>query len=828
MMKPLRVLSFLGTVFIALNGHHFAHGQAGQDTSRASLPGFSARAQKAIRAISARSVRKYEEEAVAIGQQKTLENIEKEIRVARLFIKNELDTAMISAELTHAKASFAIVKRGLIVEKGGVQAHRNLSVSGAVLTQLLQDISLRKVQVDKMAETVVRHRFTLDSLSTDSLLYTLSSDSAKIISYLKKLQISNLSIGPADSLIDRTIYNLQNMQARIDPLVFELNFASESVEAEKESLSRLLFKRELNGFWHPLSTTRPFGEILLTSLSKERMAFEFYLRNNVTGFLFLAFSLLVSVIFLRSLRNRYTERPLSGGAPKEDILVLNNPFVSSVLITFSLFQFIFVDPPFVISVGFWFISICCLTWIFYGFISNYWRFFWITMSLLFCMACLTNLLLQVSLTERLMMVFLTLAGPCLGIHALTGNRRQPLKEQYILLAIRFFVIVEALALIFNLFGRYNLSKTLMMCGYVGLIIAILFLWTVRLIDDTLRLSNMLYKNPDRKLFYVNFDKLGNRAPTLLYVLLCLGWIILVGRNYYEFKQLLHPFNQYVTEIRSIGDYQFTIRDLMLFIGITGSSVMISRIVSFFATEPGIQPHDAQNSGSTIAANWLLLIRIVVVTSGILLAFAASGIALDRLTIVLGALGVGIGLGLQNLVTNLASGLIIAFERPVSVGDQVEVNGKLGTMKSVGFRSSIISLVDGACMIVPNGDLLSQHLINWTMGKERRMLIITVGVAYGTDLALVKKILMQLLVDNERIVSRPAPVVVAKEFGESAIEFQLIFWVRSMDQVLSVRSEVIEGIDILFRQNGIAMPFPQQDIYLKNFDGVPENKKPALD
>lgn len=815
-------------MILSLCCHSLAIAQATKDSAQGSENSFSTRAQKAIRRISGESIRKYQEEAVAIGQQKTLDNIDKEIQVARLFIKNELDTATISAELDNARASFAVVKKGLVVEKGGVQAHRNLSVSAAILTQLLEDMSLRKAQVDKMTERVVRHRYVLDSLSTDSLLYTLSSDSAKIISYLKKLQVSNLSIGPVDSLIDKSVEKLQDMQAKIDPLVFELNFAAEGVEAEKERLSRVLFKRELGNIWEPVPASMPFAEIFRTSIAKEKMAFKSYASNNVTGLFVLAVSMLVSVVFLRSLRSRYNEHLVAEGRPAEEILALKSPFLSSVLITFSLFQFIFVDPPFIISFSLWLVCIVSLTVIFRRFINRYWLFFWLNMSLLFCAACVVNMLLQVSQAERLIMLVLALAGVAYGIHSLTGARRKVVKEKYIGFAIRFFVVFEAISALLNLLGRYNLSKTLMMCGYVGLIIAILFLWTVRLIDETLRLSNSLYKNPDRKLFYVNFDKLGTKTPSFLYVLLCFGWLILVGRNYYEYRHIIMPFNQYITQVRSVGDYEFTIRDLLLFVGITGSSVLISRIVSFFATEPGIQTHDAQKSSTSIAANWLLLIRIVVVTSGILLAFAASGIAFDRLTIIIGALGVGIGLGLQNLVTNLVSGLIIAFERPVSVGDQVEVNGKLGTMKSVGFRSSVISLVDGACMIVPNGDLLSQHLINWTMGKDKRRLIVTVGVAYGTDLAHARDILSQLLSENERIMPRPAPLVVAKDFSESSIDFQLIFWVRSFEQSLSVRDQVISGVDKLFRENGITIPFPQQDIFIKNNNGSDESKKPALD
>lgn len=795
--------------------------QPAVDTGSVRQPDFTLRAQKAIRQVAEKSRQKYVDETVALGQQRTLGLLVKEIQAAKMFIKSELDTSSVSAEISRAKASFNVVKQGISSEKGEIPTHRNLTVSSAILTQLLRDMRERKGYIDKMAQRMVDHRYRLDSLSTDSLLYTLSADSVRLMSYMSKLMISNLTIKPADSLIDKTILDLQAMQSELDPLVFELDFALEGLESEKQKLSGRLFGEELPKLWEP-ATLSKFSQTIRFSYAKEEMVLQFYLANYAGRFMILLAALLISTMFLYSLRSRYNEyKPVDG--PPGTTRVLATPLPASILIVVSFFQFIFIDPPFIINLFFWTASIISLTIIFRGYISSHWLSFWLTMAGLFLVACLDNMILQVSTVERWLMLLLSGVGMMYSIRILSGNQLGTLKEQYIIYAIRFLIVCQFFALISNFLGRYNLSKTLMVSGYVGLIVAILFLWAVRMIDETLRLANSVYKTPDRKLFYVNFDKLGNRAPTLLYVLLCLGWFISVGRNYFEFRQIISPFNFYITETRSIGDYDFTIRDLLLFIGIGGSSVLLSRIVSFFATEPGIHASDRPNTTALIAANWLLLIRIAIITTGILLAFAASGIALDRLTIILGALGVGIGLGLQSLVTNLVSGLIIAFERPVSVGDQVEVNGKFGTMKSVGFRSSVLSLADGAYMIVPNGDLLSQHLINWTMGKGKKRLVIKVGVAYGTDLAVAKEILLQTITGNENIATRPQPIVIAKEFGASSIDFEMIFWVRNMDQSAFVQDQVINQIDVLFRQNDIVIPFPQQEVKI-SAQPSPDNKK----
>lgn len=781
-----------------------AFGQVLKDSVNSVKSDFPSRAKRLIKTVAEKSKKKYEDQTIALGQLKTLDLMEKEIQAAKLFMKSELDTSSVSAEIAKARVSFAVVRQGTFVEKGQIYTHRNLTVSAAILTQLLRDLSERKNHIDRMAKTIVTHRYRLDSLSSDSLLYTLAADSTAIMAYMNKLMISNLSIKPADSLIDKSISTLQTMQSALDPLVFELNLALEGLESEKQKLSKMLFVRELPNLWES-AHLNPFMHTMRLSYAKQKMVLEFYLTNYAVHFLIMFLALIVSTVFLYSLRSRYHER-FSAEETTENTRVLATPFPASVLIVISFFQFIFIDPPFIISVLFWLVSIVSLTLIFRGYVSQYWMRFWLIMAGLFLLVCLDNMILQASNVERWLIFAFSGAGLVYAVQILKGDQQGALKENYIIYAIRFLAISEFLALGFNIIGRYNLSKTLMVGGYVGLIIAILFLWAVRMIDEALRIANSVYRTPDRKLFYVNFEKLGNRAPTVLYVLLCLGWLILVCRNYFEFKHVISPFNLYITEPRSIGDYEFTIHDLLLFVGISCCSVLLSRVVSFFAADSSDQP----NKTASIAANWLLLIRIVIITSGILLAFAASGIAFDRLTIIIGALGVGIGLGLQNLVTNLVSGLIIAFERPVSVGDQVEVNGKFGTMRSVGFRSSVILLADGACMIVPNGDLLSQQLINWTIGKNKRRQVLRVGVSYGTDLLVAKNVLLQSITGNEGIMSHPQPSVFAREFASNAIVFEIIFWVHNLDQSAFVQDQVVREIDSLFKRNGIVIPFSQQD------------------
>jgi small-conductance mechanosensitive channel len=241
------------------------------------------------------------------------------------------------------------------------------------------------------------------------------------------------------------------------------------------------------------------------------------------------------------------------------------------------------------------------------------------------------------------------------------------------------------------------------------------------------------------------------------------------------------------------------------------SGMISRLVSFFASDRAAEPGIAGRKSGI--GSWLLIIRISITSIGVLVAFAAVGIPMDRLTIILSALSVGIGFGLQNLVNSLVSGLIISVEKPVNVGDIVEIGGQSGTVKSIGFRSSIITTGAGADIVIPNSEVLNQHLVNWTRESASRSVDVPVGVAYGTDLEHVIKILEELPAKDERILMFPKPNVLVRQFNSSAIDMQLSFWVKNITDTAAVKSDILLAIDRAFKENSIKIPLPQQELHI---------------
>jgi small-conductance mechanosensitive channel len=206
-------------------------------------------------------------------------------------------------------------------------------------------------------------------------------------------------------------------------------------------------------------------------------------------------------------------------------------------------------------------------------------------------------------------------------------------------------------------------------------------------------------------------------------------------------------------------------------------------------------------------------RWVILIAGTLLALAALGIDTTKLTLVAGALSVGIGFGLQHVVNNFVSGLILIIERPVSVGDLVEIGPLIGEIKRIGMRSSSVRTTQGAEVIVPNSDLASKEVINWTRSDRQRRYNIDVGVAYGSDPVRVMRLLEEAAREVPEVMSEPAPMAMFQGFGDSSLDFRLLAWVSTID--LGPQAQTALRIAVLRKLEaaGIEIPFPQRDVHL---------------
>src|SRR5881392_1547191 len=227
-----------------------------------------------------------------------------------------------------------------------------------------------------------------------------------------------------------------------------------------------------------------------------------------------------------------------------------------------------------------------------------------------------------------------------------------------------------------------------------------------------------------------------------------------------------------------------------------------------------------NSGLDRALQYAIaqIISNVVLVVGVLIVLENTGIHLGALAVFAGAVGVGVGFGLQNIASNFISGLVILAERPITIGDRVEVAGITGQVQQIRARSTVIRTNDNITMIVPNTKFIDSPVTNWTYGDPRVRFRIPVGVAYGSDVTKVRELLLTVARENPHTLKDPAPNVFLEQFGDNSIDFKLMVWSSEMSARPSrYRSDLNFAIAEKFREVGIEFPFPQRDVHIR--DGV---------
>ncbi len=292
------------------------------------------------------------------------------------------------------------------------------------------------------------------------------------------------------------------------------------------------------------------------------------------------------------------------------------------------------------------------------------------------------------------------------------------------------------------------------------------------------------------------------------------WIV-VALGIYQIREPVWKIalGVFGAELR-VGALGLSLGDVLAFLVTLVVSYLLSRLVRTLIEED-VFPRFTAQRGIPYAVSTFA--GYAVLTLGFLLALTAAGIDFGRVIIFASALGVGIGLGLQDVVKNLVSGAILLFERPIQIGDAVQLGELLGVVQRIGLRSSTVRTMDGAEVIIPNGQLVAEPIVNWTLSDRRRRITLPVGAAYGSDPERVIAILLEAARSHPRILAEPAPSAVFMGFGESSCDFQLFAWTDSFDDWVHIRSELAMAVGRTLHEAGIEIPFPQRELHLRSVD-----------
>jgi small-conductance mechanosensitive channel len=355
-----------------------------------------------------------------------------------------------------------------------------------------------------------------------------------------------------------------------------------------------------------------------------------------------------------------------------------------------------------------------------------------------------------------------------------------------------------LSVIFNLTGRLSLAKIAGITAIQTIVLALTLQLFFSVVLEAVYIQFKAFSHQRLNSMF-DFKQLVDKSQGLVWLAGITVWILTIIRNLTMYDEAMKLLSVFVNARRSIGNMVFSVRSIGIFILIIWLSFAFSRIINFFFGSETIT--DMKKKGRI--GSLMLIIRLVIWIIGFLIGVSAAGIPLDKLSLMIGAFGVGIGFGLQNIVNNLVSGVILAFERPIQVGDSIEVGNKAGVVQEIGVRSSKIENAEGAAIIIPNGDLLSQQLVNWTMHDTSRRLDFMLNFPFPSDIGKIKSVVFTELKKNENVLQQPPVAVNVQEFQPNAVQMKIMWWIPDLHKAGAVRSEIMQNIYEALNKEGVA-------------------------
>jgi len=313
-------------------------------------------------------------------------------------------------------------------------------------------------------------------------------------------------------------------------------------------------------------------------------------------------------------------------------------------------------------------------------------------------------------------------------------------------------------------------------------------------------------------------KMEKWASLTIIIIACYIWIRITLKTFGLFQPFNAWFTEFLTTTWTAGTIEISVEAIFDFIVIMILTFVIVHVFKIFL-DMEIYPRIKFPRGIPGAIS--MVAGYILVTIGLIIALSSLGINLGKFGLLAGAIGVGLGFGLQNIIANFISGIVLAFERPIQVGDTVEIDTVYGKVQSIGVRSSTVKTFDNSEVIVPNANLISNRVTNWTLSDRRRRMELPVKVAFGHDPHQVLDLILEVAKEHPEVLDNPPPFAVFNGFGDYYLDFTLYYYIPT-DIFFKAKSEIALGVHDLLKSKGINTPRPQRDIRMITLPGNSQN------
>lgn len=759
-----------------------------------------------------------------IKTRKIIENLISDEAIQNLKIKNDSILYVVDTSIVALKKTMVDTKSIRYLENKKLRLaiqQEKIELEKAKLSKIVNDLGS---SITFITEENSLWKHTLE-------IYIKDNHSAVIVNRLKNitsyLDSSVVLIAQKNEVILSILDSNTELSIEIQELM------DKAVEAITQLESRLFKADHPNFFKLPFSDSQHWklDDKIRRFFTNDYYELEQYFKSNkiksyITVILFFFFL----YVFITKRKFFIVIQPGFGFVYKENLLkIILRPISAAIIITLMFSILIFTNRPLAFRDLSGYVVIIPLLLVLRSLVQKRYYYLVNTMAILIIPYILFIMLPPENIVFRINIVLISVLESYLMFRFLYVSIRGLEIKRTTFNLLRFFgylfFVFSIVGFISSITGNLMLAEIMLLTVFISLLAGELLFISTMLINGLL--LNLIESERGQKLNFIrnNSEKVKSGVTNVISFGSVVYWIyILLGRLKIE-TLIIDSVSSFLTEDRAIGSVTFTVGTIITFFVVIYLSIVISNIVRAILADDVLDKFTLpKGMRYTIA----VVVKYTLITAGVFLAVSAAGMDFSSLTVIIGAFGVGIGFGLQTIFNNLVSGLILLLERPIQIGDTIEVGTLIGEVKSIGIRSSNVRTFDGAEVIVPNGNLISSEVVNWTLSDQRRRIEIIVGVSYASDPHLVHDLLDAILSKHNDVLKEPEPVVRFNELGESSLDFRLLFWTSNFGEWIRIRSDIIFEIFDVLKQHNVEIPFPQRDVHVRSIEEVLKIKKEGKD
>lgn len=712
--------------------------------------------------------------------------------------------------LTRIRAGLAEVKTNVAPVSADLRAHgktvepKNLSNYNLILNDALKKLADWRTILSRTNNDLQGNLDQVLALSTDSLLTVAGNDTTEKKLYSDQLVGLKFQLQDAGTRTSTRLDTVSRLLADVSGTYLTVSSLQTTLNERLQKSTENALQKESPYLWEaPMAVSADNLGLLLKSSyqGQDKILKYFFASTWDNRFLLVMLAVLYFVWVFTNYKKARDPDLQQKIAPFRLENLRPVPIVATLIVLLNLTPLFEPQSPSIYIEITQSLLFLVLTFHLWPKFSTQDRRMWVLTGTMYVLLILTNAIVGDSALMRLGLIALNAGFLYIGIVFTDRLPRQHISTRIVRSVRMFYLLLLGLAIVLNIFGRISLAKTVSITAVIGLIqLTGLSLFMV-VVLEALELQIKISAGSTGFFSRLNVSHIRSSFKKGLSVVAIGLWLLVFFINVGIVDVVFNVVFHILTKPRSFGSLAFTLGNVLSFSVIIYLSSLLQKNIGLFFGESQLPTA----SGSTEHVSSILaLVRLVIVIAGVLLAVAASGISIDKFTVVLGALSVGIGLGMQNIVSNFVSGIILIFERPFQIGDYVELADKKGRIRDIGIRASRMITSQGSEVIIPNGDLLSNRLVNWTSSDTYLKTELTLKVSAETDLNTIQNIITHEVDQLDGALKNRPPEIVVTAIGADAVELKVVVWISSIYTEVSLKSQLLQRLLTAFKAASIKL------------------------